>query len=218
MASAARPRAPAATKPSVPEPPFRVLGVGAAWRRALRRSPPPPRPALAGARLLREGDAEGGWQPQSIEAQAGVFQVTARRSALRRAVEGRHEPAAAARRRRPVRRFGASAQPAPVTNSRMVPAQVQLEADAAPDERQAREWGLQPEEWRVTGNRCRPLGSIRPSSIRSRRWASRPAARRSAGVTRELQVQAEARRVGKTLAYQRAYDAAWQRLFPASRA
>ena len=30
----------------------------------------------------------------------------------------------------------------------------------------------------------------------------------------ELQVQAEARRVGKTLAYQRAYDAAWQRLFP----
>jgi integrating conjugative element protein (TIGR03759 family) len=30
----------------------------------------------------------------------------------------------------------------------------------------------------------------------------------------ELQVQAEAQRVGKTLAYQRAYDAAWQRLFP----
>jgi integrating conjugative element protein (TIGR03759 family) len=30
----------------------------------------------------------------------------------------------------------------------------------------------------------------------------------------ELQVQAESRRVGKTLAYQRAYDAAWQRLFP----
>ncbi len=27
-------------------------------------------------------------------------------------------------------------------------------------------------------------------------------------------MQAEARRVGKTLAYQRAYDAAWQRLFP----
>ena len=31
--------------------------------------------SLAGARLLREGDAEGGWQLQSIEAQAGVFQV-----------------------------------------------------------------------------------------------------------------------------------------------
>ena len=43
--------------------------------------------------------------------------------------------------------FGASAQPAPVTNSRMVPAQVQPGADAALDERQAREWGLQPEEW-----------------------------------------------------------------------
>ncbi len=43
--------------------------------------------------------------------------------------------------------FGASAQPAPVTNSRMVPAQVQPRADAALDERQAREWGLHPEEW-----------------------------------------------------------------------
>ena len=43
--------------------------------------------------------------------------------------------------------FGASAQPAPVTNSRMVPAQVQPGTDAALDERQAREWGLQPEEW-----------------------------------------------------------------------
>ena len=43
--------------------------------------------------------------------------------------------------------FGASAQPAPVTNSRMVPAQVQPGADAALDERQAREWGLRSEEW-----------------------------------------------------------------------
>ena len=43
--------------------------------------------------------------------------------------------------------FGASAQPAPVTNSRMVPAQVQPGTDAALDERQAREWGLHPEEW-----------------------------------------------------------------------
>lgn len=48
--------------------------------------------------------------------------------------------------------FGASAQPAPVTNSRMVPAQVQPGADAALDERQAREWGLRPRSGRVTGN------------------------------------------------------------------
>ena len=41
--------------------------------------------------------------------------------------------------------FGASAQPAPVTNSRMVPAPVQPGADAALDERQAREWGLRSE-------------------------------------------------------------------------
>ena len=48
--------------------------------------------------------------------------------------------------------FGASAQPAPVTNSRMVPAQVQPGTDAALDERQAREWGFSPRSGHVTGN------------------------------------------------------------------
>ena len=111
--------------------------------------------------------------------------------------------------------FGASAQPAPVTNSRMVPAQVQPGADAALDERQAREWGLQPEEWaRYRQLMQGPLGVYSPQldpltalGIEARSEEER---RRYA----ELQVQAEARRVGKTLAYQRAYDAAWQRLFP----
>ena len=111
--------------------------------------------------------------------------------------------------------FGASAQPAPVTNSRMVPAQVQPGADAALDERQAREWGLQPEEWaRYRQLMQGPLGVYSPQldpltalGIEARSEEER---RRYA----ELQVQAEARRVGKALAYQRAYDAAWQRLFP----
>uniref|UniRef100_UPI001051B76E TIGR03759 family integrating conjugative element protein n=2 Tax=Pseudomonadota TaxID=1224 RepID=UPI001051B76E len=111
--------------------------------------------------------------------------------------------------------FGASAQPAPVTNSRMVPAQVQPGTDAALDERQAREWGLQPEEWaRYRQLMQGPLGVYSPQldpltalGIEARSEEER---RRYA----ELQVQAEARRVGKTLAYQRAYDAAWQRLFP----
>ena len=111
--------------------------------------------------------------------------------------------------------FGASAQPAPVTNSRMVPAQVQPGADAALDERQAREWGLQPEEWaRYRQLMQGPLGVYSPQldpltalGIEARSEEER---RRYA----ELQVQAEARRVGKTLAYQRAYDAAWKRLYP----
>ncbi|CDI94453.1 integrating conjugative element protein [Pseudomonas aeruginosa PA38182] len=111
--------------------------------------------------------------------------------------------------------FGASAQPAPVTNSRMVPAQVQPGADAALDERQAREWGLRSEEWaRYRQLMQGPLGVYSPQldpltalGIEARSDEER---RRYA----ELQVQAEAQRVGKTLAYQRAYDAAWQRLFP----
>jgi hypothetical protein len=75
VASAARPRAPVATKPKVPEPPFRVLGVELRGGERFLSITSTAAASLAGARLLREGDAEGGWQLQSIEAQAGVFQV-----------------------------------------------------------------------------------------------------------------------------------------------
>ncbi len=107
------------------------------------------------------------------------------------------------------------AQSAPVTASRMAQTQVQNSADAALDERQARDWGLKPDEWaRYRQLMQGPLGTYSPnldpltalgiearSSDEQRRYA-------------ELQVQAEARRVEKLLAYQRAYDAAWQRLYP----
>jgi integrating conjugative element protein (TIGR03759 family) len=87
--------------------------------------------------------------------------------------------------------------------------------DAALDERQAKDWGLQPDEWgRYRQLMQGPLGIYSPnldpltalgiearSDLERRHYA-------------ELQVQAEARRVEKTLAYQRAYDAAWQRLQP----
>ena len=75
VTSAARPRAPVATKPKVPEPPFRVLGVELRGGERFLSITSTAAVSLAGARLLREGDAEGGWQLQSIEAQAGVFQV-----------------------------------------------------------------------------------------------------------------------------------------------
>ncbi len=114
--------------------------------------------------------------------------------------------------------MGTSAQPAAVTNARVVPGQVQPNTDMALDERQARDWGLRPEEWaRFRQLMQGPLGVYSPQldpltalGIEARSEEER---RRYA----ELQVQAEARRVDKTLAYQRAYDAAWQRLFPGQR-
>ena len=111
--------------------------------------------------------------------------------------------------------MGASAQPAPVTNARVVPSQVQPNTDAALDERQARDWGLQPEEWaRFRQLMLGPLGvhspQIDPLTALGIEARSDEERRRYA----ELQVRMEARRVEKLLAYQRAYDAAWQRLFP----
>ncbi|MEB1846798.1 TIGR03759 family integrating conjugative element protein [Xanthomonas campestris pv. campestris] len=111
--------------------------------------------------------------------------------------------------------FGASAQPAPVTNARVVPSQIQPSTDATLDERQARDWGLRSEEWaRYRQLMQGPLGVHSPQldpltalGIEARSDEER---RRYA----ELQVRMEARRVEKLLAYQRAYDAAWQRLAP----
>ena len=110
---------------------------------------------------------------------------------------------------------GGFAKAAPVANSRATPSLVQNSADAGLDERLARDWGLRPEEWaRYRQLMQGPLGIYSPNldpltalgiDARSDEERNRYA---------ELQVQAESRRVGKTLAYQRAYDAAWQRLFP----
>jgi integrating conjugative element protein (TIGR03759 family) len=83
------------------------------------------------------------------------------------------------------------------------------------DEQQARAWGLSSGEWTRYRELMRgPLGIYSPNldpltalGIEAR---SDEEQRRYA----ELQVQAEARRVEKLLAYQRAYDAAWQRLHP----
>ena len=83
------------------------------------------------------------------------------------------------------------------------------------DDRAASNWGLQPQEWaRYRELMDGPLGIYSPNldplsalGIEARTDEER---RRYA----ELQVQAEARRVEKLLAYQRAYDEAWQRLNP----
>lgn len=83
------------------------------------------------------------------------------------------------------------------------------------EEQQSRDWGLRAEEWVRYRELMRgPLGTYSPNldpltalGVEARSDEER---RRYA----ELQVRAESRRVEKLLAYQRAYDAAWQRLTP----
>src|SRR3546814_12706364 len=97
--------------------------------------------------------------------------------------------------------FGASAQPAPVTNSRMVPAQVQPGTDAALDARQAREWGLQPEEWARYRQLMRePLGGYSPQRDPLTALGSGAGSAEERGRYAAWQVQGEAPRVGKTMA------------------
>lgn len=107
------------------------------------------------------------------------------------------------------------AQSPRTADSRVVPSQTQASTDNELDERLARTWGLRSEEWtRYRQLMLGPLGIYSPNldpltalgiEARSDEERSRYA---------ELQVQAEARRAEKLLAYQRAYDAAWQRLAP----
>jgi integrating conjugative element protein (TIGR03759 family) len=87
--------------------------------------------------------------------------------------------------------------------------------DAALDERQARDWGLRPEEWtRYRQLMQGPLGVYSPNLDPLTTLGIEARSDEERNHYAELQVQAEARRVNRTLAYQRAYDAAWGRLYP----
>lgn len=104
-------------------------------------------------------------------------------------------------------------QNAPAQPSRIVRSQI----EPAHDARLAREWGLRDDEWsRYRELMEGPLGiqspGLDPLSALGIEARSDDERRRYA----ELQVQAEARRVEKLLAYQHAYDEAWQRLQPGS--
>lgn len=107
------------------------------------------------------------------------------------------------------------AQQQDVRDSRNIESQARASTDAALDERSARDWGLNSEEWtRYRRIMQGPLGihspNLDPLTALGIEARSEEERRRYA----ELQVRVEARRVEKMLAYQRAYDAAWQRLFP----
>ena len=97
--------------------------------------------------------------------------------------------------------------------------QVQNSADAALDERLARDWGLRPEEWaRYRQLMQGPLGIYSPNLDPLTALGIEARSDEERNRYAELQVQAESKRVGKTLAYQRACDAAWKRLIRASSA
>ncbi|MBO9333117.1 TIGR03759 family integrating conjugative element protein [Achromobacter pulmonis] len=109
----------------------------------------------------------------------------------------------------------APAQTAGTSAARAAPSQERPAITERSDEQQARDWGLRTDEWaRYRELMQGPLGIQSPNldpltalGIEARSDEER---RRYA----ELQVQVEARRVEKTLAYQRAYDEAWRRLAP----
>lgn len=109
-----------------------------------------------------------------------------------------------------------SAQPASQQDAIMQPSRTaQSQIEQSRDEYLARDWGLGTEEWaRYEELMDGPLGiyspNLDPLSALGVEARSNEERRRYA----ELQVQAEARRVEKLLAYQRAYDDAWQRLHP----
>ncbi|MBT2375320.1 TIGR03759 family integrating conjugative element protein [Pseudomonas fluorescens] len=79
----------------------------------------------------------------------------------------------------------------------------------------AQAWGLKPEEWsRYEQLMQGPLGTYSPNldPLTALGIEAPSAAERQRYAA--LQIQAEARRVEKLLAYQRAYDAAWTQQFP----
>lgn len=105
------------------------------------------------------------------------------------------------------------AQGAPILSSDNRPSRERPVAIERAAEQQARDWGLSVEEWtRYRDLMQGPLGVYSPQidpltalgiEARSDQERQRYA---------ELQVAAEAQRIEKLLAYQRAYDDAWQRL------
>jgi len=83
------------------------------------------------------------------------------------------------------------------------------------DTRQARDWGLEPDEWaRYQRLMAGPLGMLSPHldpltvlGIEARSEAEREH-------YAQLEVRVEGERVARILEYQRAYDSAWKRLYP----
>lgn len=103
----------------------------------------------------------------------------------------------------------------PRTDTQVARSQTRVSAESDLDASKARDWGLDAEEWtRYRQLMQGPLGvhspNLDPLTALGIEARSDDERRRYA----ELQVRIEARRVEKLLAYQRAYDEAWRRLYP----
>lgn len=109
----------------------------------------------------------------------------------------------------------ALAQDSRAAESRIAQSQARPAADAGLDERQARDWGLQAEEWtRYRHLMQGPTGIYSPNLDPLTALGIEARSDQERRHYAELQVQAEARRVEKILQYQRTYDDTWKRLHP----
>ncbi|ATN36811.1 integrating conjugative element protein (plasmid) [Rhizobium sp. ACO-34A] len=109
----------------------------------------------------------------------------------------------------------ANAEDASATSSTILPSREQPGFTGYSDTQKASDWGLREEEWtRYRSLMQGPLGvyspNLDPLTTLGIEASTDEERRRYA----ELQVGIEARRVARLLAYQRAYDDAWQRLHP----
>jgi integrating conjugative element protein (TIGR03759 family) len=99
--------------------------------------------------------------------------------------------------------------------SRNTQSQVRSTTDAQLEERLARDWGLQTDEWtRYRRLMQGPLGIYSPNLDPLTALGIESSSEEERQHFAQMQVQVEGRRVEKMLAYQRAYDEAWKRLHP----
>lgn len=109
----------------------------------------------------------------------------------------------------------AQSNPHSETRSAQSQAHSSISVEAELEEYLAREWGLKTEEWARYRELMRgPLGIYSPNLDPLTTLGIEARTDEERRYYAELQVQAEGRRVQKTLAYQRAYDEAWKRLHP----
>lgn len=99
--------------------------------------------------------------------------------------------------------------------SRIAPTQTQSSIERAHEEQLAREWDLKNEEWARYRELMRgPLGMYSPNLDPLTALGIEARSDEERARYAQLQVRMEALRVERLLAYQRAYDVAWQRLYP----
>lgn len=107
------------------------------------------------------------------------------------------------------------ASPAPAAPDQTRWSETQHSRLVLSEDTQARAWGLQTSDWvRYRELMQGPLGIYAPNLDPLTALGIEARSDEERARYAELQVRAEARRVEKLLTYQRAYDAAWQRLAP----